>query len=76
VIAEAADEAEAVELARRLTPDAVLLDIRMPTMDGTEGTRRRLALADHPRAFVLTTFDRNEYAHLPFPATPPVLAAR
>ena len=63
VIAEAADGAQAIELARMLGPDVVLVDIRMPTMDGLEATRRLLALAEPPRVLVLTTFDRNEYVY-------------
>src|SRR6202162_3943221 len=63
VIAEAADGAEAVELGRTLGPEVVLVDIRMPPVDGLEATRRLLALPDPPRVLVLTTFDRNEYVY-------------
>ena len=63
VVAEAADGAEAVELARTHHPDVALVDIRMPNVDGLEATRRLLALDDPPRVIVLTTFDRNEYVY-------------
>ena len=62
VVAEAKDGAEAVETARRARPDVVLMDIRMPRLDGLEATRRILAaLQPPPRVLMLTTFDLDEY---------------
>jgi DNA-binding NarL/FixJ family response regulator len=63
VVGEAADGAQAVAAARELTPDVVLVDIRMPGMDGIEATRLMLRAANPPRVLVLTTFDRNEYVY-------------
>jgi DNA-binding NarL/FixJ family response regulator len=62
VAAEAADGGEAVDLARRHAPDVVLMDIRMPGIDGIEATQRIVAADTHVRVLVLTTFDLDEYA--------------
>ena len=62
VLAEAKDGDEAVEAARRVRPDIVLMDIRMPKLDGLEATRRIMAATDRPpRVLMLTTFDLDEY---------------
>ena len=64
VVAEAADGLEAVDLAREHTPDVVLMDIRMPRMDGIEATTLLLAGEDpRPRVLALTTFDLDEYVY-------------
>jgi DNA-binding NarL/FixJ family response regulator len=63
VVAEAADGVEAIALTRRHRPDVVLMDIRMPNIDGLTATQRVLALPEPPRVLVLTTFDRNEWVY-------------
>ena len=64
VIGEASDGLQAVEETRRLKPDVVLMDIRMPELDGIEATRRVLAADDGgPKVLMLTTFDLNEYVY-------------
>src|ERR671936_2113652 len=65
VVGEAVDGLDAVQQARRLKPDVVLMDIRMPELDGIEATRRVLAGAGaHPvKVLMLTTFDLNEYVY-------------
>ncbi|WP_418275601.1 response regulator [Isoptericola jiangsuensis] len=60
VVADAADGAEAVEVVGRERPDVVLMDIRMPRVDGLEATRLLMALPDAPRVLVLTTFDTDD----------------
>jgi DNA-binding NarL/FixJ family response regulator len=65
LVGEASDGHEALEAARNLRPDVVLMDVRMPRMDGIEATRRLLArdAPHHPRVLVLTTFDLDEYVY-------------
>jgi DNA-binding NarL/FixJ family response regulator len=62
VVGEAADGAEAIALSRELDPDVVLMDVRMPNVDGIEATRRIIDGSERaPRVLVLTTFDLDEY---------------
>lgn len=61
VIGEAGDGAAALTEARRLRPDVVCMDVRMPEVDGIRGTELILKLADPPKVLVITTFEHDEY---------------
>jgi DNA-binding NarL/FixJ family response regulator len=63
VVATAADGAEAIAQCRQQRPDVVLMDVRMPTMDGIEATRQLTGDASPPRILMLTTFDLDEHVY-------------
>jgi DNA-binding NarL/FixJ family response regulator len=63
VVGEAENGAQAVALAERRHPDVILMDIRMPVLDGIEATRKLVADGSQARVIVLTTFDLDEYVH-------------
>jgi DNA-binding NarL/FixJ family response regulator len=63
VVGEAENGEQALELALALEPDVVLMDVRMPVLDGIEATRRLAAAGSSARVLVLTTFDLDEYVH-------------
>ena len=62
VVGEAADGGQAVRLAVEAAPDVILMDVRMPSFDGIEATRRIVDANPHARIIILTTFDLDEYA--------------
>ncbi|WP_151483063.1 response regulator [Streptomyces albicerus] len=63
VLGEAGNGSEAVRMTAELHPDVVLMDIRMPGLDGIEATRRIVSSGDRTRVLILTTFDLDEYAY-------------
>jgi DNA-binding NarL/FixJ family response regulator len=63
VVGEAADGRETIEAVRTQRPDVILMDIRMPNLDGIEATRRLAAAAHAPRVLILTTFDLDQYVY-------------
>ncbi|MEV4112556.1 response regulator transcription factor [Nonomuraea sp. NPDC049695] len=63
VVGEAADGAAVVPVVRRERPDVVLMDVRMPALDGIQATQRLLALDDPPKVLVVTTFENDDYVY-------------
>jgi DNA-binding NarL/FixJ family response regulator len=63
VVGEADDALAALRLAGELRPDVILMDIRMPNLDGLAATEQIVAAPDAPRVVLLTTFDVNEYVY-------------
>lgn len=61
VVGEAGDGADAIDLVQRTQPDIVIMDVRMPQLNGLEATRLLVARQDPPRVLILTTFDSDDY---------------
>ncbi|WP_231442987.1 response regulator [Brevibacterium zhoupengii] len=61
VVGEAGDGADAIDLAQRTQPDVVIMDVRMPQLNGLEATRLLVNRSDPPRVLILTTFDSDDY---------------
>jgi len=72
LVAEAEDGLQAVELCREHTPDVVLMDVRMPGIDGIEATRRLVTTCPDSRVLILTTFHYDEYVWGPCAPEPVV----
>ncbi|MFE0153746.1 response regulator [Nonomuraea sp. NPDC059007] len=63
VVGEAADGASVVPVVRRERPDVVLMDVRMPAVDGIQATRRLVAMEEPPKVLVVTTFENDDYVY-------------
>jgi len=63
VVGEAVNGQDAIASAAELRPDVILMDVRMPVLDGLQATRQITAMDDHPRILVLTTFDLDDYVY-------------
>ena len=76
IVGEASDGAQAVRLVESYRPDVTLMDVRMPTMDGVEATRRIVSRDPSARVLILTTFDLDEYAFAGLRAAPAAFCSK